>query len=347
VKYLFYVAKAYSISVIASLVKYLDIIESNYAFYISAKVKLNFPKQWDQSRILKDLKDAKRFNPDFVIVPGNFVDYRIPGIKIQIFHGLGVEKPVHYKIRHFFDVYLTSGKYVTDRYLELQNKYKYFDVFETGWIKIDWIMNYPVDSLKTKLNIPTDKKIILYAPTFSSKMQSATELLAIVPKIIKSDEYWLFKFHELMHRDLISSLINVNKNSTQIIMSDDITPYLHISNLLISDTSSVVYEFLALDKPVITYKTISNEDKAFNIIDPNSLRNAIDECLSYPEYLRERRNEAIKHVNPYLDGKICERVVFILEKLNPNDYPKRNKPLNIVRKIQIIYHSIFKKGYLR
>jgi len=346
-KYLFYLSKSYSISIVAPLVKYLDEIKRDYAFYVSEKVRKAFPAEWGKTRIINSIEGTKKFNPGYVLVPGNFVDFRIPGIKVQVFHGLGVEKPVHFAIRHFFDVYLTSGKYVTDKFLVMQKKYKYFDVIETGWLKIDGVINYPKADLAAKFGIPLDKKIILYAPTFSSKMESASELTAVIPGIIKADEYWLLKFHELMPEEMIQPFENTDKKHVRIITREDIIPYLHLSDILISDTSSVVYEFLALDKPVITYKTIARAEKAYNITDANLLRPAIDECIAYPEYLRQRRNKAIAEVNPYLDGKTAERIVTALEKLDPQDYPKKHKPLNLFRKWQIIYHSIFRKGYLR
>ena len=104
---------------------------------------------------------------------------------------------------------------------------------------------------------------------------------------------------------------------------------------------------MALDKPVITYKTIARDTKAFNVTNVNELRKAIDECIHYPEFLKKRRDSAIQEVNPYLDGKTSERIVAALGKLIVTDYPKKAKPLNLYRKYQLLYHSIFKKGYLR
>ncbi|MFC1887795.1 CDP-glycerol glycerophosphotransferase family protein [Candidatus Cloacimonadota bacterium] len=345
-KYLFYLSKIYSISIVTPLVEELERNERDFAFYISDKVKKVFPEKWEKSKILESIKETKKYNPDFVLVTGNFVDFRIPGIKVQLFHGLGVEKSSHYKIRHFFDVYLTSGKYVTDKYKELQKKYKYFDVFETGWLKIDYILNYPNIDLHKKYEIPSGKKIILYAPTFSSKMESATELLLFIPQIIRENEFWIFKFHELMPLELIEKF-KMNNSSYKVLRHDEITPYLHLSDLLISDTSSVVYEFLALDKPAITYKTISRDNKAYNITEVSELRKTIDDCLNYPEFLKISRDRTMQEVNPYLDGKTSERIITILDKLVLSDYPKKMKPLNLYRKCQIIYHSLFKKGYLR
>jgi CDP-ribitol ribitolphosphotransferase / teichoic acid ribitol-phosphate polymerase len=346
-KYLFYLAKTYSIPIVAPLVEYLAETDRDFAFYASQRVVSSFPSLWDKNKLVYSITEARNFKPDLVLAPGNYMDHRIPGIKVQLFHGLGVEKPVHYKIRHFFDVYLTSGPFVTNKYMKLKQKFKYFDVFETGWLKIDWILNYPAEDLKDKLKMPVRKRIILYAPTFSKTMESASELLSVIPDCIKEDEYWLLKFHEFMPDYQIRSFENIDTSKVRILKREDITPYLIISDLLISDTSSVVYEFLALDKPVITYKTLGNKEKACNITDPYFLRQTINVCLSYPEHLHMQRNKALKEINPYLDGKTSERIVSVLERLNINDYPKLHKPLNLFRKLQVIYHSKFRKGYLK
>ncbi len=346
-KYLFYLSKQYSISIVAPLVIYLKETGREYAFYTSARVKNAIHEKHPEVKILGTIQEAKEFNPDYVLAPGNFVDFRIPGIKVQLFHGLGVEKPVHYRIRHFFDVFLTSGPYVTERFLEMQKKYKYFDVIETGWIKLDFILNYPQELIDAVKDVPKDKKLILYAPTFSTTMESATELMDTIHNEMQDDEYWFLKFHELMPQEQIAKFRDIDSSKARIITREDISPYLHLSDLMISDTSSVVYEFLALDKPVITYKTIGRTQKAHDITSPNQLRDAIDYCLSYPDELKKRRDVAMGEVNPYLDCKTAERIVNELEKLNPADYPKKHKPLNLIRKMQIIYHSIFRKGYLR
>lgn len=347
-KYLFYIAKAYSIPIIKPLVTSLKSSGREYGFYISENVDDNFPDEWDQNRILKDLKKAKKFNADFVLCPGNFVDFRIPGIKVQLFHGLGVEKDVHYDIRHFFDVYLTSGPYVTERFETLRQKNKYFILLQTGWSKVDYILNYPADKLKQKFSIPDNKKIILYAPTFSKQHESATALLDVIPEIMKDDEFWLFKFHELMDRDIVRRFEQIEPGKSRVLQDAEITPYLHIADVMISDTSSVVYEFMLLDKPVITFHTQAREDKGINILEPAELRPALDRSLANPREFQECRKRHLQEINPALDGKISDRAIEQLEKVKTqNLLSGKRKPLNLFRKAQIIYHGIFRKGYLR
>jgi len=343
-KFLFYISKKYSIPIIKPIVKFLDSTDYEFAFFVSGKVQAYLPDSWLNNEVHVSIVTAKTYNPDFVLVPGNFVDFRIPGIKVQLFHGLGVEKPSHYKIRHFFDVYCTSGPYVTKRFQKLKQKYRYFEVLETGWSKVDHILNFSTSG--QKLNIPKDKKIILFAPTHSSKMQSATELMNTISQVIRDDEFWLIKFHELMNKDLIQNFKDNLETDVLFIEDYDITPFLHVADVLISDTSSVLYEFMLLDKPVITYKTRSRIDKGLNIQDPVVLRDAIDWSLKNPREHSEQRKAHLQEINPYLDGKISEHLITKLID-NRARFSKIKKPLNLFRKLQVLYHSKFKKGYLR
>jgi len=347
-KFLFYISKRYSIPIIQPLVRYLKKTEHEFAFFVSEKVNKNIPDEWKEFLVMHEIDKAFNYHPDFVIVPGNFVDPRISGIKAQIFHGLGIEKSSHYKIRHFFDIYCTSGPFVTERYKRLQKRYKYFLVLETGWPKIDHILNYSTENLKKKFNIPENKKIILFAPTHSRKMQSAEILLPIIPKIISENEIWLLKFHELMSKEIDQDFRKNLSENIRIIADHDITPYLHLADVLISDTSSVIYEFMVLDKPVITFRTSSRLDKGINITDPKDLRKAIDRSLKNPDEFKEKRMKHLEEINPYLDGKISERLINTLLEIKEKDLlPKKKKPLNLFRKLQILHHKRFRKGYLR
>lgn len=346
-RYLFYLSKSYSIAIIQPLARLLENEGRDFALYVSERVKSRLPQEMSRRKVFTSLREATIYHPHYVIVPGNFVDYRIPGVKVQVFHGLGVEKEAHFKNRHFFDVYLTSGPYVTQRFMVMRQKNPYFEVIETGWLKMDAILSFSTENIRAQLGIPEGKKVILYAPTFSRTMQSSAELARVIPKIIKEDEFWLFKFHTLMPRELIAPFKELKPQNCAIFEQQDISICLHASDLMISDTSSVVYEFIALGKPVITYKSIAREDKAYDIRQPEKLRSAIDYCITRPEELMQRQAGAIAEVNPYLDGTIARRTLQALDSLDPASFPHKGKPLNLFRKAQIHFHSIFKKGYLR
>ncbi len=350
-KYLFYISKFYSITIIQPLIDWLDLREENdYIILVSRKVfrMLKEKNIWQDKKVTTLISDGKIFNPDFCISPGNYVDFRLPGIKVEIFHGIGIEKPSHYEIRHFFDVYCTSGPIVTEKFNELQEKYGYFLVRETGWPKMDHIINYPKDNFWGRASYPPDKKIILYAPTFSDKLQSAADLLPEIPYLVRDNEIWLIKFHEFMDKKLIESVTKNENDNIRIIDTYDITPYLHIADVMISDTSSVIYEFMALDKPVVTYRTLRRTDKGINILQPDELRPALDRCLSDPGEYSNLRKGNLDEVNPYLDGRIADRVFSALENIIfNNELPHKKKPLNLFRKLRILYHEKFRRGHLK
>ncbi|MFO7897179.1 MAG: CDP-glycerol glycerophosphotransferase family protein [Candidatus Cloacimonadales bacterium] len=346
-KILFYVSKAYSIPIVEPLLRECNRQSIEFALLVSQKVRRNLPDYWEELEIFTYLAEAQAYAADFVLCPGNFVDWRLPGIKVEIFHGLGVEKASHYKIRHFFDLYLTSGPYVTERFQKLANQHKYFLVRETGWPKVDHIINYPSQNIREKLKLPNDKNIVLFAPTHSSKMQSASALLPIIPEVIGPDELWLVKFHELMKPELKANF-SAQHPAIKIIENADITPYLHAADLLISDTSSVIYEFMILDKPIITFRTEARPEKGIDIKQPTELAKAIQRCWENPREYAEQRQQHLQEINPYLDGKISQNILATLHDVETNNLlPQHPKPLNLFRKAQILYHQKFKQGYMR
>ena len=344
-KLLFYVSKLYSLPVIQPVAIEATLRKIEIAVFASSKVAGILSVEFPELKVFTELKDAIDFLPDFVLCPGNFVDFRLPGIKVELFHGIGIEKPSHYKIRHFFDLYLTSGPVVTEKFKKIQQKYTYFKVVETGWPKMDHIMSYDTLKIRKRFNLPLNRKIILYAPAHSSSMESAGSVIPAIDSIMKPDEIWFCKPHEFMDRELLQKLKTKN---VRLVESYDITPYLHMADVLVSDTSSVIYEFMALDKPVITCRTLSRKDKGIDIQSPDELRSALDRSLQNPEELSHLRRKHLQEVNPRLDGSISRGIIDLLLSIDPTlPVGEGRKPMNLFRKMQILYHSRFRKGYLR
>lgn len=345
---LFYISKQYSLPVIAPLQDYLRSTGDTFAFYVSNKVRRELPERWKDRPVFQAVEDGIAFNPDLVIVPGNFVDYRLPGRKVQVFHGIGIEKPSHYEIRHFFDVYCTSGPLVTEAFERRRRRYKYFLVRETGWPKVDWILNYPREQLRQTLNLPLCKQVILFAPTLSRKMESASDLLPVISGSFREERIWVVKFHELMSKNIKAMAGELDPGRFRVVDAPDITPYLHAADVIVSDTSSVVYEFMLLDKPVITYRTAARPDKGIDISQPEELEPALERALHHPEEHRENRRRHLAEVNPYQDGRTSERLFGELRRIMEEDlWPKRRMPFNLFRRLQIRYHAKYRKGYLR
>lgn len=335
-RYLFFLTKAYSSAIVQPLCKLLEEENRDWAVFTLSTLKESIAAELNPPQLFTNLKEAFDYSADYVLSPENRLDPRLPGVKVQLFHGLGVEKKAHFQIRHFYDLYLTSGPYVTERFLKAKDKRPYFEVKETGWLKIDAILGYETTGLRERYEIPKDKRIILYAPTFSRSMQSASKLAKIIPFLIKEDEYWLFKFHPLMPKKLIEPYKSIDDKKARIIAEANITPFLHLAEVMLSDTSSVVYEFYALGKPVITFRGIKGINNAINVKNAKELRKALDACLSRSKSFEEGIAEALAKVHPYQDGKVALRTLEALDSIKPADFPKANKPKNLFRQRQII-----------
>lgn len=98
------------------------------------------------------------------------------------------------------------------------------------------------------------------------------------------------------------------------------------ADLYVVDNSSTLYEFAALDRPVVvingkTYRRDVHHGLRFwehseigpNVDEPGQLEAAIDEALEDPEPFRKRRRRATREVYPYL-GRSTERSVEWITK---------------------------------
>jgi CDP-glycerol glycerophosphotransferase (TagB/SpsB family) len=342
VKYLFALEHAYAVPVIGPLIAHLDREgrSADCRMLVTGEASAHVPAWWGRERLLADHVAARRFAPDFVLTAENAVDFRIPGIKVQLFHGVGVEKASHYAIRHFFDVYCTSGPLVTARFRELARTHGYFRVEETGWPKFDHIIATRPPAGACPYRRDGVRAVVLYAPTFSRRLQSADALAATLPDIIRDDECWLLKFHELMPQSVVEHFRQLGRSNVVVLGPGDITPALHAADVMISDTSSVVYEFLALGKPVVTFRAGENVTKALNVERVEALRPAIDLLLAEPDYGRTAREAILQQVNPYLHGQVAANVFAALTRVYAEGLPSgASKPLNLFRKAKYLWRA--------
>ena len=115
----------------------------------------------------------------------------------------------------------------------------------------------------------------------------------------------------------------------------DVIPFMKVSNLLISDISSTIFEFLPLDRPIIMAECFSIRMKhrifkkrfkrkldlerydsiefvnRFN--DPSQLNGLIYHCIEYPNELSNLRIEAIEKYLYKNDGKASIRLIDEIE----------------------------------
>ena len=311
-------------------------------WYISDNVKPYFNLEVKHTDSITELI---KFSSDAIIAPGNEVPYYLRGVKVQIFHGFAGEKKGHFHIRHYFDLYLTQGPYFTREFNKLKKRYKNFDVKETGWPKLDVLFSenkikQRKYELKSKYNVD---KIVLYAPTFSPSLTSAKDSFTDIFKIAEDQKKLLMiKFHDLMDAEVKRAYEDEAEKYNNVIVHKgrNIIPLLVDADIMISDTSSVIYEFLILNKPVISINTRSKNPRWVNLKSSSNLIEKLEDTLANDTY-KDRRKEIISEYHPYNDGKSSERVLNAIEEwIKTNGIPEKRN-LSFLRRMKI--HKRFGK----
>ena len=334
----------YAFGILEPIMKVLKEKGFEYLWFVKEPIRDKFP--FKNEPFTSKMIDLIVFKSDTIFVPGNEVPYYLRGLKVQIFHGLAGEKKGHFRIRHYFDLYLTQGPFFTNRFLELKKKFKNFEVIETGWPKLDIygkeLHKYDA-SKKELLEKHNANKIVLYAPTFSPSLTSASFLIEEFKQLAKNKDFLiLVKFHDLMAVELINAYKALAKKNTNIIFEEErnIIKFLLMADIMVSDTSSVVYEFLLLNKPVITFKSSSKEIQWDNSIEYKNLANKIKINLEEDNF-KEQRNQVLQEYHPYNDGNSALRMVeTVYNYLNDNGVPEKRN-LSFLRRLKI--HKLFGK----
>lgn len=306
-------------------------------WYVHAPKIPDFPFKNGKVRWTNSMQEVYDFSPEAIFVPGNIVPYYLPGVKIQIFHGYAAEKKDHWIIRRYFDTYFTQGPYFTKEFTRLSKKYKDFEVLETGWPRQDWIKEHlhDFDAEKAALLQKSGKqKLVLYAPTFSPSLTSLPLIKEALLELVKQkDVLLLMKFHPLTKQEWVEEYKQFASEHDAIIWVNDfgVTKYQLMADVMISDTSSTVYEFLLLNKPVITLRTIAKDIYWKDITDPASLCDAYEEVLQDGK-MATLRQWVVDNYDPYLDGQAVHRMLE-----GARDYIRRHgvpakRSLNIWRK---------------
>ena len=181
---------------------------------------------------------------------------------IMIYHGIGV-KPSYWRDNNKrLDVRFVEGQYRID---QLRKHGVDTDLVLTGYIKLDSLFNKNPNYFKEKeelLGLDDSRKTILYAPTFyPSSLEklglSLGDITSGYNLIIKPHmwTYYLDSFGGISlkgQRNLIFKLIDQFDHIRLLEPAEyNVTPYYKISDLLLTDASSTIYEMIALSKPVV------------------------------------------------------------------------------------------------
>lgn len=333
-RYLFYIAHNYSFEILRPLQRVI-LAQGDEVKWLAIGREVDLSYFQSNESVLNSIDDARDYDPDASFAPGNEIPNFIPGLKVQIFHGLEWKKKGHFVIRDFFDLYCTHGPATTKRFNVLAKKHGFFDVVETAWPKLDYLFTSPSMSIKDNLHAQ-DKKIILYAPTFSPTLTSAPALFDEIKRLSEQKNYhWLIKFHPKMAKQWLDQYKTLIKDNVQIIETSSINELLQTADIMVSDTSSVIGEFSLLSKVTVSLNNKEPGDYLINIETADQLEPAIEQALIPSKKLKTAIKAYADDLHPYQDGQAAQRILSATENILTNGKKaKKSKPFNIFRNLK-------------
>ncbi len=180
-----------------------------------------------------------------------------PGKTVQIFHGVSFKNfAVRDKVLRY-DVLCIPGNYHANRFRE-QNLFRNDgpQCLLTGFPKVDRLIHDEFDrsGLIRSEGLDPAKPTVLYAPT-GGKHNSLETMGKDIVRAITADGRWnlLVKPHDHPKRkiDWTQRLAPFSSGATRVVCGLDVVDYLKAADLLLSDASSVAFEYTLLDRPII------------------------------------------------------------------------------------------------
>ncbi|WP_404329930.1 CDP-glycerol glycerophosphotransferase family protein [Mesobacillus maritimus] len=206
-----------------------------------------------------------------------------------------------------WDYFISPNPYSTDIF---KRSFRYDgDIIESGYPRNDILINQPETAVQKAIEyfvIPSGKKIILFAPTFRdwdpNSFQKTLNDIHYLSKEIGNESILLLRLHYLLLNRLNESDLpeNVINASTY----HDIQELYLISDILITDYSSVMFDYALLRRPIILYcydlqEYVSRRGTYFDLQEkaPGPVCNTIENVLYYLKH-----PESLKEYNHVLEG---------------------------------------------
>jgi CDP-glycerol glycerophosphotransferase (TagB/SpsB family) len=266
---------------------------------------------------LLTVEEVRAWKPYAVITSSNAVPHFFPGVKVETFHGFDAGKPRHIYIRGFFDLYCTTGPRDTAAFGALAAKLGHFSVAETGFPKIDPFMASLGDEPEPVRNAP-----VLYDE---------------IARLSRTGEWrWIVTFHPKMDPAMVAKYKALQNEYLTFAENDNILELFPQADVMCSDTSSALNEFLLTYKPVVTFKNRRPGPQLIDIDDPAQFEPAIRRALSRPPELMAAIRQFADQLHPYRDGRSSERVLDAIDAFVAQGGRNRKpKPMNLWRKLKI------------
>ncbi|MBP1473081.1 CDP-glycerol glycerophosphotransferase family protein [Frateuria sp. MAH-13] len=287
----------------------------------------------DADERLLGVDEVRRWNPVAVLTPGNHLPHFFPGVKVEVFHGFDAGKPRHIYIRGFFDLYCTTGPRDTAQFQALADRLGHFSVAETGWTKLDPFLREIAGPVPPVRQPP----VILYHSTFSPSWSAAETLYEEVRRLSRDGRWrWIVTFHPKMNPQTVAKYKALENEFLTFAENDNILELFTQVDMMCSDTSSALNEFLLTGKPVVTFRNRRPGPQLIDIDDPAQFEPAIERALARPPELMAAIQDYADAIHPCRDGHASERVLAAIDAfVASGGRNRKRKPLNLWRKFKL------------
>ncbi|MDF0533492.1 CDP-glycerol glycerophosphotransferase family protein [Shewanella sp. A32] len=276
------------------------------------------------------------------IIFGNSCDYlsQLKGVSQTALmqHGIG-PKACYYEVSDSdFDVRFVEGQHRLQRLQALYPQKKFVD---TGYAKLDPIIQRRESGIDlAAVGLDPRKPTLLYSPTF---YPSTIENMARDwPKdfseyniLLKPHYFSLTKPNYQKQKKLLEYWSGFNNVYLAPVAQTNLLPFMVSADVLVSDASSALFEFAALDKPVVwcdfyhlrwTYRGVFKfrfnrrmdsdlyryADIAAHAKNYSTLKAVVDQQLQNPRSYAVARSRYTEELAGKVDGRCSQRIVDYL-----------------------------------
>jgi len=259
---------------------------------------------------------------------------------VQLWHGIGPKGINHTKKDYeTHDLWCVSSEFSKERHIALWDA-PTKKLHVTGFARMDTLHKYlkaTRETLLEEMGIKNGKKVILYAPTFDVGLWPWGDPYKEFEKLCtfckENDLILILRLHPYakIRKKELKKIIKKYDNIYWLDMpkEPDIMKLLAISDMLITDWSSIYTDYFLAKRPIIYFEVdkdfytkgrgkpeIPPEYRAGEIVHNNEeFYNALKIVLEKGNRFKKEQEKLLEIIHGHVDGKASERVAKVIEDL--------------------------------
>jgi len=274
--------------------------------------------------------------------PDDRVRYRhkYHGKWVDLWHGGGGFKPTtREKLLAHYDLAFVTSQFMQQCFSQESDVARKISV--TGNPRTDPLINKTMskEEILKEIGIPFERKNIIYAPTWRTPyhvnfLWENGDILDDIEEFCKRNNCnFLIRMHRHWYRrhpkrrKILTEKIERNSHlfDSSPMKHPDPQPILYITDVLITDWSSIVSDFILLKRPIVfidldleseDFFCLTPEDRVDYIVkNKQQFFQKLHEALHSPNLLEEKRKLVTRKMHKYLDGNSSKRCAQEIIKL--------------------------------